>query len=112
MMDKRPPRPYALLMTPSVQKVVGALVLLVLGILSLPVVASFLDGEGTENWIIPVQLILMAIIGAAVTVAMPALARAGASTAARAVTGAGWGVLAAVIGLVVFFFLLNGFDGA
>ncbi|GEM_PF-841621 len=111
-MDNPPPRPYALLMTPTVQKVLGALVLMVLGVLSLPLVASLFDGEGTENWIIPVQLILMAIIGAVVTLALPSLASASASTTTRALTGAGWGVLAALIGLVVFFFLLNGFDGA
>ena len=72
-MDNPPPRPYALLMTPTVQKVLGALVLMVLGVLSLPLVASLFDGEGTENWIIPVQLILMAIIGAVVTLALPSL---------------------------------------
>lgn len=99
-------------MTPTVQKVLGALALLVLGVLSLPVVASFLDGAGTENWIIPVQLILMAAIGAVVTLALPALASASATTATRALTGAAWGVLAALIGLLVFFLLLNGFDGA
>jgi len=99
-------------MTPTVQKVLGALLLLVLGILSLPVVAFFLDGAGTENWIIPVQLVLMAVIGAVVTLVVPVLAPASATTTTRALTGVGWGVLAALVGLLVFFLLLNGFDGA
>ena len=38
----------------STQRVVALLVLLVLGVVSLPLVASVLDGEGTENWILPV----------------------------------------------------------
>ena len=51
-------------MTRAAQRVVGIVVLLVLGILSLPAAASVLDGEGTENWIVPVQLLAMAAIGA------------------------------------------------
>lgn len=99
-------------MSPTAQRVVGALVLLVAGILSLPIVASFLDGANTEGWIIPVQLLLMAVIGAVVTITLPALAPPGVSTGVRAFTGVGWGVIAALVGLLVFFFLLNGFDGA
>ncbi len=99
-------------MSPTVQRVVGGLVLLVAGILSLPLAAALFDGEGTENWIWPVALVVMAAIGAGVTVALPALARAGAPTARRALTGIGWGVLAFVVGLLAFWFLLNGFDGA
>lgn len=90
----------------------AVLILLVAGVLSLPLVAAVLDGPRTENWIIPVQLILMAAIGAGITLAVPALARDGASTTARALTGVGWGLLAALVGLLVFWFLLNGFGGA
>jgi hypothetical protein len=99
-------------MTRSAQRVVGIVVLLVLGMLSLPVSASFLDDQGTENWIVPVQLVAMAVLGAAVTVGLPGLAREGASTGRRALTGAWWGLLAAFVGVLVFWFLLNGFDGA
>ncbi|WP_210440378.1 hypothetical protein [Nocardioides xinjiangensis] len=99
-------------MTASVQRAVGIVVLLVLGALSLPVAASFLDGEGTENWIIPVQLLAMAAVGAAVTVGLPALARDGADTTRRALTGAWWGLLAAFVGVLVFWVLVSGFDGA
>jgi hypothetical protein len=99
-------------MSRSAQRVVGILVLLVLGILSLPAVASVLDGQGTENWIVPVQLVAMAAIGAAVTIALPGLAREGATTGRRAMTGAWWGLLAAAVGVVVFWLLLSGFGGA
>jgi len=99
-------------MTRAAQRIVGIVVLLVLGILSLPAAASVLDGQGTENWIVPVQLAAMAAIGAGVTLALPGLAREGATTGRRAMTGAWWGLLAAAVGVVVFWLLLNGFGGA
>ncbi len=99
-------------MTPSAQRVVGIVVLLVTGVLSLPVSASLLDGQGTENWIIPVQLVAMAAVGAGVTIALPALAGEGASTGRRAMTGMWWGLLAALVGVLVSWLLLNGIRGA
>ena len=99
-------------MTRAAQRVVGIVVLLVLGILSLPAAASVLDGQGTENWIVPVQLVAMAAIGAGVTIALPGLAREHATTGRRAMTGAWWGLLAAAVGVVVFWLLLSGFGGA
>jgi predicted Abi (CAAX) family protease len=99
-------------MTRSAQRVVGIVVLLVLGMLSLPLSAYVLDGQGTENWIVPVQLLAMAVLGAAVTIGLPGLAREGASTGRRALTGIWWGLLAAFVGVVVFWFLLNGIRGA
>ena len=99
-------------MTRAAQRVVGIVVLLVLGILSLPAAASVLDGQGTENWIVPVQLVAMAAIGAAVTIALPGLAREGATTGRRAMTGAWWGLLAAFAGVVVFWIAINGYGGA
>ena len=86
--------------------------LLVLGVLSLPAAAYVLDAPGTENWIVPVQLVVMAAVGAAVTLALPGLAREGATTGRRALTGAWWGLLAAAVGVVVFWLLLSGFGGA
>ena len=53
-------------MSRSAQRIVGIVVLLVLGMLSLPATAYVLDDQGTENWIIPVQLLAMAAVGAAV----------------------------------------------
>lgn len=99
-------------MSTTVQRVIAVVVLLVAGILSLPLAASVLDSGGTENWIIPVQVVATAIIGAGVAVLLPAIAPVGATTGRRVVVGAIWGVLAALFGLVVFFFLLNGLDGA
>ena len=99
-------------MTPAAQRVVGIVVLLVAGMLSLPLAAFFFDGPDTENWVIVIQLVAMAAIGAAVTIALPALAREGASTGRRAVTGIWWGLLAALVGVLVFWFLLNGVRGA
>jgi hypothetical protein len=96
----------------TVQRVVGVLVLLVAGMLSLPLAASLLDDQGTENWILPAQLLVMAVIGAGVTVALPALAPGGAPTGRRALTGAGWGLLGALVGVLVFWLLLNGITGA
>ncbi|KAB7741444.1 hypothetical protein GA707_18035 [Nostocoides sp. F2B08] len=99
-------------MSPSLQRALGAVGLVTAGILSLPVVASVLDGPGAENWIIPVDLLLMAGIGAGAGVALPALTTPGAPTGRRALIGAAWGVLAALIGLLVFWLLLSGFGGA
>lgn len=99
-------------MSTTVQRVVGIVVLLGAGAYSLPVSAALLDGEGTENWIVPAQLLAMTAVGAALTVALPALARAGATTGRRAMTGAWWGLLAAFAGVLLSWLLLNGLEGA
>lgn len=99
-------------MRPVAQRVIGVVVLLATGIYSLPVSAALLDAEGTENWIAPVQLLVMAGIGAGLAVALPALAREGASTGRRAMTGVWWGLLAALGGVLLFWLVINGFSGA
>lgn len=99
-------------MTPTIQRAVAAGVLLVLGVLSLPLVASVLDGESSENWIIPVQLVLMALVGIGVTSALPAIVPAGADTVRRVAVGVAWGLAAALVGILIFWLLLNGFSGA
>ena len=99
-------------MTRAAQRVVGIVVLLVLGVLSLPAVAFVIDGERAENWIIVVDILAMAAVGAAVTIALPGLAREGATTGRRAMTGAWWGLLAATVGVVVFWLLISGVGGA
>lgn len=53
----------------------------------------------------------MAVIGAGLAHALPAIAKARASAAGRLLTGAGWGLLAAVVGVLVFWFLLSGLRG-
>lgn len=99
-------------MSRAVQRVVGVSALLVAGVLSLPLAAYFLDDDRTENWIIPIQLLVMAGVGAGVTSALPALVPADATTARRVLTGAGLGLLAALVGVLVFWLLISGFDGA
>ncbi|HHU09675.1 MAG TPA: hypothetical protein GXZ60_06635 [Intrasporangiaceae bacterium] len=99
-------------MTDAVRRVIAGLVLILTGILSLPLAAAVLDGRATENLIIPAQLICMAFFGAGLAIALPSLAPAAAEPKQRALVGAGWGVLAALVGLLVFWLALNGFDGA
>ena len=88
------------------------LVLLVLGVISLPLVASVVDGEGTENWILPVQLLVMAVVGAFAGWLVPQLGGRDASRRRGILVGAALGVAAGVVGLIVFFLLLNGISGA
>ncbi|MDZ5619917.1 hypothetical protein [Nocardioides bizhenqiangii] len=93
-------------------RILAYLVLLVAGVLSLPVAAAFFDGEGSEDWILPVQLGGMAAVGALVGLATPALVGDGAATGRRVIVGALLGIGAALVGVALFFLLLNGFDGA
>ena len=99
-------------MSPVAQRVIGCVVLLATGLYSLPVSAYLLDDADTENWIVPVQLLVMAAIGAGLALALPAMARAGASAGRRAMTGAWWGLLAALGGVLLFWFLISGLGGA
>ncbi len=94
------------------QRWLAVVILLVLGVMSLPVTAALFDGEGSENWIVPVAVALMAVIGAIVGCMLPGLAGAGASQQRGALIGAALGVAMLVLGIVVFFLLLSGFDGA
>src|SRR5689334_13873000 len=94
------------------QRWTAVVILLVLGIFSLPVSAAFFDGEGSENWLVPVAVVIMLVIGAAVGAMLPGLAGAGATQQRGAMIGAAVGVAMLVLGIVVFFLLLSGFDGA
>jgi hypothetical protein len=96
----------------NVQRVGAVLLLLAAGALSLPLAAALLDGEGTENWIVPAQLGGMALVGALVGAALPGLAGDGSSSGRGARFGALVGVVMAVLGVAVFFLLLNGVHGA
>jgi hypothetical protein len=96
---------------PGLQRIVALVLLLGAGILSLPLAALAFDGEGTENYILPTQLAGMALFGAVVGYVLPGLAGAGATHRRSAWVGVGVGLLLAVVGVVVFFLLLNGFDG-
>ena len=94
------------------QRIVAVIILIVAGILSLPVAAAFFDGEGSENWILPVQLLGMAVVGAIVGQLLPGLAGETATRGRATWVGAAAGLGAAVVGLVIFFLLLSGFEGA
>ncbi len=94
------------------RRAAALLVLLVLGVISLPLVASVLDSQGTENFILPVQLVLMAALGALAGRLVPTLGGADASRRRGIIVGALLGLGAAVFGLVIFFLLLNGISGA
>ena len=96
----------------AVQRWTAVLLLLVLGIFSLPVAAYFFDGEGSENWILPVAVALMAVLGAVVGSMLPGIAGSGSTQQRGALVGAAVGVAMLVLGVVVFFLLLSGFDGA
>lgn len=91
-------------------RVLGWLLLLVAGVLGLPLAASLLDDRGTENWILPVQIVVVTLVGALVGVALPGFVVG--STGRRLVIGAAYGLAAGVVGVLVFFLLLSGFDGA
>jgi hypothetical protein len=97
---------------PGLQRLAALVLLLGAGILSLPLAALAFDGEGSENFILPVQLGGMAVLGAAVGYLLPGLAGDAASRRRAAWVGAGVALLLAVLGVVCFFLLLNGFDGA
>ena len=99
-------------MSSGAQRVLALVLLLVAGVLSLPVVAYFFDGQGTENWIVPITLLVMAGLGAVVGRLLPGLAGAGATPRRALVVGALTGVLMVIVGVVIFFLLLSGFDGA
>ena len=97
---------------PGLQRVVALVLLLAAGIMSLPLAAFALDGEDTENFILPAQLAGMAVVGAVVGRLLPGLAGDGATTRRGVWVGLATGVAFAVLGVLLFFVLLNGFDGA
>ena len=93
---------------PGVQRVVAFVVLVAAGIISLPLAALVLDGEGTENFILPAQLAGMAIVGAIVGRLLPGLAGPTASTGRAVWVGVGVGLLVAVLSVLLFFVLITG----
>lgn len=98
--------------SPAMTRVGVLVLLLVLGVVSLPLVAAVLDGQGTENWVLPAQLLLMAAVGALAGRLVPTLGGRDATRRRGVVVGAALGVGCAVLGLVVFFLLLSGISGA
>jgi hypothetical protein len=97
---------------PAVQRLAALTLLLGAGIMSLPLAALAFDGEGSENFILPAQLGGMAVVGAVVGYLLPGLGGATATHRQSVWVGVGVGLLFAVLGVILFFLLLNGFDGA
>ena len=95
-----------------IQRIVALVVLLAAGIVSLPLSAYFVDEWFSENLILPAALGGMVLLGAIVGALLPGLARAGSSRARAARVGAILGAVVTVIGTLIFFLLLSGFDGA
>jgi hypothetical protein len=87
-------------------------VLLVIGVFSLPLSALFLDGKDTENYVLPGAFVAMAVTGAILGSVLPGVAGPHASTSKGRWVGALIGVGMVLLGTLVFFLLLNGFDGA
>ena len=90
----------------GLQRGVAVVLLLAAGILSLPLVAAFLDGQSTENLIVPIQLAMMAVLGAIIGYLLPGVAGFGSSSARSALVGAVIGVATALAGVAVFALLL------
>ena len=90
----------------GVQRGVTMVLLILVGIFSLPVVATFLDGQSTEYLIVPIQLAVMAVVGAITGYLLPGVSGFGSSSARSAMVGAVVGVAAALGGIAVFSLLL------
>ena len=88
----------------------GWVLLLAGGVVSLPLAATFLDDQGSENWILPVDVALVALLGGLLGAALPGFLAG--PTRRRVLVGAAYGVAAAAVGVLVFFLLLSGFEGA
>jgi len=96
----------------TMQRAIGLLLLAVAGIFSLPVAAFFLDGPRSENFIVPAQLAVMALLGALIGRVLPGLAGASPNPRRAIVIGAVIGVLMGLLGILIFFVLLSGLSGA
>lgn len=94
---------------PGIHRPLALVILLVVGVLSLPISAAF-EGEGdnSENWILPVAVLGAALVGAVVGGALPGLAGAHAGRGRAMVTGAAVGVTMLVLGTILFFLVISG----
>ena len=90
------------------QRPIALALIVVDGLISLPVAAAVLDGESTDQLIIPMQLVVMAALGALIGAVLPGLAGVGASRARGAGVGAVVGVVAALVSVALFYLLLGG----
>jgi hypothetical protein len=93
-------------MKTGIQRGVAVALLLAAGLLSLPLVAAVLDGQSTEDLIVPIQLGTMAVLGAIIGYLVPSVAGFGSSKARSAMVGAVIGVATALAGVALFALLL------
>lgn len=93
--------------TSTSQRIIAVVVLVLVGALSLPVTAAFLDEGSTEDLIIPVQLALVALIGAVVGYLLPGLGGPDSARGRSAGIGAVLGLVVALVGVAVFALLLG-----
>jgi hypothetical protein len=93
----------------GLQRPLALLILLAVGVLSLPISAAF-EGEGdnSENWILPIAIGGAAVVGALVGAVLPGLAGAHATRAKGMLAGAILGVVMLVLGTLLFFWLIAG----
>ncbi|HVM19163.1 MAG TPA: hypothetical protein VM307_04315 [Egibacteraceae bacterium] len=91
-------------------RIAAFVLLLCVSAFALPVSAYIVEAAApqAENWILVLYLVLMTAAGALVGRLLPPLTPAMRSTRRRVLTWAGAGVLAAVVGYVVWFLLLAG----
>lgn len=91
----------------STQRIIALVLLVLVGVLSLPVTAAFLDGGSTEDLVIPAQLILAAVLGAVIGYVLPGLGGPGTARGRSAAIGAAIALVVAVLGILVFAVLLG-----
>ncbi|MFS0886788.1 hypothetical protein [Aeromicrobium sp. 179-A 4D2 NHS] len=89
--------------------IAGVLMLLAIGLL--PATAAVLD-EVAEDWVLPVYVVVMLVIGALMWAFLPVVVGETRHVAHRALVGACAGLACAAVAMLVFFALLNGYSGA
>lgn len=87
-------------------KILGGMVLMAVGVVSLPAVGVFLDQYGDPGIapVLAVQLGAMTVLGALVGMVLPGLA---SGPLRRSLLGAACGIAAGAAGVVEFFWLLR-----
>lgn len=93
------------------RRVVIAAVLVFVALGLFPMTAAVLDGAG-EGLILPVFVVAMVALGAVLWIFVPAVTGEQPRAAHRVAVGGGAGLVAALVAIVVFYALLNGFSGA
>src|SRR4051794_31584645 len=91
----------------SGQRVVALVLLVIVGALSLPVSAAFLDGDSTEDLVVPVQLIVVTLLGALAGYLLPGLGGPASSRRRSALVGVVVGLVSALVSIAWFSLILG-----